>query len=99
MTSLVDIYNGVLKYNDSDIVIVIDDNNEIWFYAKQVAKILGYKSIYEIIKSHVDPINKVTYGSVKTYSKYLYNVQDHATFINQSGMYELVLRSKKPAGK
>ena len=96
MSSIVDIYNGILKYNNSDIVIVIDDNNEIWFYAKQVAKILGYKSTREIIKKHVDPLNSVNYESIKTYSKYLYNVQDHATFINQSGMYELVLRSKKP---
>ena len=50
MTSLVDIYNGSLKYNDSIIVIIIDDNIEIWFYAKQVAVRIGYKSVHEIIR-------------------------------------------------
>ena len=95
MATLINIYEGILKYKNSTIVIVIDDQNEIWFYAKHITNILEYKSPREIIKKHVDPINKTTYGTIKEFSKFHYNVQDHAVFINQAGLYELILRSQK----
>lgn len=44
MTTLIDIYNGILKYNNNDIVIVVDEHNMAWFYAKQIIDILEYKN-------------------------------------------------------
>jgi prophage antirepressor-like protein len=95
MSTLIDLYNGLIKYNDNDIVIVIDNMNLIWFYGRQIAKILGYKRTQEII-SRLDPSNKKPYGDLKYYSQYKYNVQDHAIFINESALYELTFKSRMP---
>jgi hypothetical protein len=40
MSSLIDLYNGLLKYNDYEIIIVIDDKDVIWFYGRQITKLL-----------------------------------------------------------
>jgi prophage antirepressor-like protein len=65
----VDVYNGLLKYKGRDIVIVIDNNNEAWFYAKQIAVVLGYndQSARSIVREYVDEFNKVTYETIKVH--------------------------------
>jgi prophage antirepressor-like protein len=95
MTTLIDLYNGLLKYDNNDIVIVIDENNSIWFYGRQVAQILQYKSTNEIIL-RLDGNNKKAYRDIKSYSHYKYNIQDHALFINESALYELTFKSRMP---
>ena len=37
----------------------IDDQCNVWFQAKQVAQILGYKNTVDVIKRHVSESNKV----------------------------------------
>jgi prophage antirepressor-like protein len=99
MSSIVDIYNGLLKYKNNDIVIVIDDTNIIWFYAIQICKILEYKSTNKTLQHNVNKNNKVSYQTIKIYSKYMYNVQDHAIFINEYGLYELIMKSHMKKAK
>lgn len=99
MTTLLDLYNGVLHYNDKDIAIVIDDDNMIWFYATQICKILEYKSINKTLHDNVRSDNKTTYGQIKIFSMYKYNIQDHAVFINEYGLYDLVMRSRMKNAK
>ena len=94
MTSLIDLCNGLLKYNNQDIVIVIDEHMNIWFYASQITEILEYINKATTIGQQVSAINKTTYEQIKNYSKYKYNIQDHAIFINEQGLYELVMKSK-----
>lgn len=95
MSSLIDLYNGLLKYNNKDIVIVVDPDMIIWFYGKQIAKILKYKNNRDMIK-HLDNDNKKTYIDIKDYSRYKYNIQDHAIFINEQALYELTFKSRMP---
>lgn len=94
MSELIDLYNGLLKYNNNEIVIVIDDDNMLWFYAKQIAKILEYKDPRRAI-ADIDLFYKTTYEYIKNYSKYKHNIQDHTVFINEAGLYELTMKSKK----
>ena len=72
----------------------IDDQCNVWFQAKQVAQILGYKKTEDAIKRHVSETNKIkkvhpreTRGCTFTY------------YINEPGFYELVFRSRLPAAK
>ena len=72
----------------------IDDQCNVWFQAKQVAQILGYKNTVDVIKRHVSESNKVkkvhqreTRGCTFTF------------YINEPGFYELVFRSRLPAAK
>jgi prophage antirepressor-like protein len=99
MTTLESIYNGVLKYQNNDIVIVIDADNMIWFYATQVCKILEYKSARKTLQNNVSQNNKISYESIKIHSKYMYNIQDHAIFINEFGLYQLIMKSRMNKAK
>ena len=74
----------------------IDSKLKIWFKAKEVAQILGYKNTEKAIKSHVSENHKrkilldqpcETHGCSMTY------------FIDEAGFYELVFRSRLPAAK
>ena len=67
MQTLVDLYDGLLVYDGKDIVILIDDENEPWFYAKQIMDILGYgdTSTRSTMREHVDDLNKIAYSSIK----------------------------------
>ena len=72
----------------------IDEKCNVWFQAKQVAQILGYKKQDDAIKRHVSESNKrkivqprETRGCTFSY------------YINEAGFYELVFRSRLPAAK
>ena len=72
----------------------IDEKCNVWFQAKQVAQILGYKNTVDVIKRHVSESNKIkkvhqreTRGCTFTF------------YINEAGFYELVFRSRLPAAK
>ena len=59
----------------------------------------NYKSTNNILQRYVSKHNKVSYETIKIYSKYMYNVQDHAIFINEYGLYELIMRSRMKKAK
>lgn len=80
-------------------MFVIDNNHLIWFYAIQICNILEYKNTQAALHSHVDKNNKITYNSIKRHSKYMYNIQDHAVFINEYGLYELIMKSRMANAK
>ena len=72
----------------------IDEQCNVWFQAKQVAQILGYKNTVDVIKRHVSESNKIkkvhpreTRGCTFTF------------YINEADFYELVLRSRLLAAK
>lgn len=71
-------------------------------WKKQVAKTLEYRNTREIIGRLNDDHKKI-YADIKEYSKYKYkykyNIQDHAVFINEYGLYELTFKSKMTEAK
>lgn len=86
--------------------VVID--NEPWFVGKDVAQILGYRNPNEAIQDHVDCEDKFIrsergsemlklFSSLKEMLKTL-GRQDN-WFINESGLYSLILSSKLPSAK
>ena len=74
----------------------IDKKLMVWFKAKDVAQILGYKNTEKAIKRHVSKNHKrkilfsnqhKTHGCSMTY------------FLDETGFYELVFRSRLPTAK
>ena len=74
----------------------VDEKCKIWFKAKDVAQILGYKNTEKAIKSHVSENHKrkillnqqcETHGCSMTY------------FIDEPGFYELVFKSRLPSAR
>ena len=68
---------------------------EPWFVGKDVAEVLGYKSPSVAICENVDSEDKTTFVISESGSKY----KSKTTFINESGLYSLVLSSKLPQAK
>lgn len=79
---------------------------EPWFCGRDVAKILGYEKPTNALNTHVEVDDKLSYenlvdratpnqGSIKTS-----NQNDlRTTYINESGLYSLILRSKLESAK
>ena len=45
MSFIIDIFENLLKYNDTNVFIILDINNNIWFKMKDILTILGYYNI------------------------------------------------------
>lgn len=75
-------------------VQTIVENNEIFFRATQLAELLQYKNPHKAIKDHVDPDDLTKREIVNTINK-----RAQVLFVNESGMYSLVLSSKLEQAK
>ena len=68
-------------------------NNQIMFVGKDVAQALGYSNTQKAIRDHVDYEDKLTERIV------LSGQNRSIIFINESGLYSLILSSKLPQAK
>jgi prophage antirepressor-like protein len=98
MNTIIDLYNKLLVYNDTNINFIIDTTNIIWFRLADVTDILEYKSRKGVLKNIID----------KKYRKHLKDIQTihevnrdqgNTIYINESGLYKLVLRSRMKLAK
>lgn len=81
----------IFNFNDFELETLVDENKEVWFLASPLAKYLEYKNPAEAIRTNVDKedIDKI-YIPIKS-NTYM--------FINESGLYSLILRSNKTEAK
>ena len=68
---------------------------EPWFVGKDVAQVLGYKDASKAVCDRVDKEDKTTLPIQQCGSNY----KTQATFINESGLYALILSSKLPQAR
>ena len=71
----------------------IKENNEIWFVGKDVADDLGYQRPDNAIRKHVDDEDKLMHQISASGQK------REMIFINESGLYSLILSSKLQTAK
>ena len=74
-------------------VRIITINDEPWFVGKDVADILGYSNSRKALSDHVEDEDK---GVTKSDTL---GGNQNITIINESGLYSLILKSKKPEAK
>lgn len=90
--------NGIQIFNNQEfgaIRTMSNEQGEVMFCAKDVASALGYKKPENAIAVHVDKEDKTTTLIQGTGSNY----KSQATFINESGLYALILSSKLESAK
>ena len=100
------IVEKVFHYEENEIS-VIKCNDEIWFRGKSVAQSLGYLKPLKALHTHVDkkdnrklsnlegvPQNGVHLRLGVTQNGVHFNLQSGCLFINESGLYYLILRSE-----
>ena len=80
------------NYESSEIRTV-QMNGEPWFVGKDVADILEYTNTAKAVRDHVDDEDKLTERIV------LSGQNREVIFINESGLYSLILSSKLPNAK
>lgn len=104
--------NNFYKYiNNMDVRVYKDENGNPWFVARDVAEILDYKNTRQTIKDHVDDEDKCVMGQIESQNQGYQNdtpqnegerivlPQNNTILINESGLYSLILRSKKKEAK
>lgn len=74
-------------------VRIITINDEPWFVGKDVSDILGYSNSRKALSDHVDDEDK---GVTKSDTL---GGSQNITIINESGLYSLILKSKKTEAK
>ena len=98
--AFIDLYNNVIKFNDKNVFIIVDDDDLVWFKAIDVAIMLEYKRTTNAIQYHVDDDDKRTFGDLKSYVRYIPpNSQLSTIYINEAGFYSIVFSSQMPIAK
>lgn len=72
-------------------------NSEPWFVGKDVAEILGYSNARKALADHVDDEDKFQGDGVTIRDSI--GREQTPTFINESGLYSLIISSKMPNAK
>lgn len=89
----------IKQYNNAQITI-LNINNEPYFKGKDIATILGYKNTKVALIKHVDEEDKKTMKNLKGSQIVTpIKIDSQTIFINESGLYSLILRSKLPSAK
>lgn len=104
-TTLIDIYKGIYSYEGSSLTIIKESNN-VLFKGKEIAQLLEYKNTKKALFDHVDDIDKITYEKIheKLGNVLLPQISDKfnnpkTIFINQNGLFDLVIKSKMKKAK
>ena len=98
------IIEKVFHYEENEIT-VIKSKGEIWFRGKDIAKALGYKRPHKAVLDHVISGDKSNLEHLQrgfqigTPFKDTKNEQKKVIFINESGLYSLILQSKLESAK
>ena len=82
-------------------ISVINNGNDIWFRGKTVSNILGYTDTDKSLRKHVDSDDKIKLGDFlnPAISAGLKKNEKNTIYINESGLYSLILRSKLEKAK
>lgn len=90
--------NGMnfLSFNNNKIVVILDDNDEPWFYGTQISKILGYKNICLAIFNNIKQKYTKTSSEIQELCSIVSipkNIPNALKFINEAGVQQLILKS------
>jgi prophage antirepressor-like protein len=99
MNFFLDIFNRLLKVNENNILIIFDLDGEIWFALRDVYKVLGYNNINKVINyTIINTGNKEYYVNLSQCPRghCLTNMHPNQVFVNEAGLYEVLLKSTKP---
>ena len=99
-TFFLDIFNQIFKVNDVEIMMIFDINGKVWFGLRDIIKVLKYSNLEKAItKIKISKFNKKPYDKIKPHPGgvgSLITIKPHKIFINETGLYEVLLKSSMP---
>ncbi|QQF90693.1 KilA-N domain-containing protein [Histophilus somni] len=81
----------VFNFNSSQVRVIVDPNQELWFCGADVCRILGYVNESLTLQKHCKEN-----GVSKRYLTDKMQRQQEAIFINEPNLYRLIIKSRKP---
>ena len=100
---IVDIYQNIIDINGKKILVLIDNDNKIWFSLRQIFKILEYKNVrIEIQRIEIDDKEILTLENLlknvpsKNHIEYNNYIRSYMKMISEAGLFMLLDKSKKP---
>ena len=100
---IVNIYQNIININGSDILILTDNDNKIWFAFRQIIDILDYKNIRKEMKRiEIDKKEIITLEQLldkipkKNKIDYTNKLQPTLKMISEAGLFILLNKSRKP---
>ena len=84
--------SNIIIYNNSEISVITDNNELVWFNAHEVCISLGYKNPKLTIINSVKKKDKIQLEDIKT--KFTINKHPHSVYINEAGLYSLIFTSR-----
>ena len=93
----------VFKYGETE-RSVIKCKDDIWFRGKTLVEVLGYSNPLKAVRTHIDSEDKegmseLVYKGGAQNGHPFRNVQQGTIYVNESGLYSLVLHSKLESAK
>lgn len=101
MNNILDIKNGIIIFNNQKLDVVIDMDDIIWFNANNLCIVLGYRDCRSALHQHVDKLDRKYLKNIqyKLKIKKEKNTQPNSIYINESGLYSMLFKSRLPIGK
>jgi len=85
----------MFTYEEADVFVILDKDKKPWYHGKQIAEILHYKNTRDALCKHVDKKYKMSLADMTSRFATSIKMDVKTTFINNSGLFQLVSRSKK----
>ena len=89
-------YN-ILNFENNKIIVLIDNDNKIWFNAKQICILLEYKQAKQAIINNVEKNNKIQLKNMNINFKI--RQQPDSIYINEEGLQSLLISSRTNKSK
>jgi prophage antirepressor-like protein len=86
-----------VKFEDEEIIVIIDNDKKTWFCGNHISIALEYINPKAAIQGNVDKDDKIKLENINTDLKI--DLHPHSIFINESGLFSLILASKMPKAK
>ena len=92
--------NGAMSkmftYEECNVMAILDKEGNYWYKAKDIATILEYGNTKDAIIRHIDDEYKKSFADMIVGIPDHQNLHPKTVFIDDSGFFQLVSRSKKP---
>lgn len=101
LTSFLDIRNNYFQYKGKQVLVIVKEG-VVWFKGVDIARLLEFQDMHQTLRINVQDPDKTTFITlgvcINTYPE-SQKIDPQTIFINQEGMYDLVMSSRKPEAK
>jgi len=88
---------NTIIFENNNINVIIDENDIAWFNANEIALSLGYKYPKDAIINNVEKEDKIKLEDINI--NYKIDKHPHSIYINESGLYSLLIQSRLEKAK